>query len=314
MAVIRKRLSPLTAAVCAATFLTAGGLPGTAIAHDGPEHVIEALTARMAREGTSASLLYRRAVEYRALGRLDRAAEDLAAAVRNAPSYVPAQRELCLVRLAQGRNDDALAAINQALSLTVSERDRAPLYMVRTQVHAEGGRDAAALSDCERAFRRGGSEVDWYLTRVRLQARLGRWDAALTGLRQGIQQTGGSAVLKVELVETLIDAGRYNEALARIEPELKTVRWQSAWRIRRGRALLGQNKTAQAQAELEAAIAEMEPRIRPRTPDLMLVADRGLAYALLGDRTRARRDLEAVRSGGGGNWLTHRLKAALGAG
>ncbi len=284
--------------------------PGMVRAHDSPEHVVEALTARIAREGKTAPLLYRRAVEYRVLGKLDHAAADLLAALKVDPAYLSAHRELCLVRLAGGRDGEALAAIDGAIALVPGERERAPLYMVRARVYADGGRDAAALADCERAFRHHTGEVDWYLTRARLQARLGTWDACLGGLKRGIEQTG-SAVLEVEFVETLIDAGRYREALARIEPELQDARWQSAWRLRRGRALLGLGEKPRAQEDLRAAIAEMDPRIRPGTPDLMLVADRGLAYALLGDRALAKRDLAAAREGGIDSWVTHRLEAAL---
>jgi tetratricopeptide (TPR) repeat protein len=296
------------------TLLMIGGVaPCPAAAHDGPEHVIEALTVQMQKEGTSAPLLYRRAVEYRALGNMDSAAEDLESAVKIAAAYLPAQRELSLVRLAQGRNADALAAIDRAVSLVNSERERAPLYMIRAQVHADSGRPADALSDCERAFAPGDGDVDWYLTRARIQAGVARWDEGLAGLRQGVSKTG-SAVLQVEYIEMLIDTGRYAEALVRIEPHLKAARWQSAWRLRRGRALLGKGDTVAARAELRAAVTEMEPRIRPQTPDLTLVADRGLAYALLGDRESARRDYETVRTASGGDsWLTYRLKAALAA-
>ena len=107
-------------------------------------------------------------------------------------------------------------------------------------------------------------------------------------------------------------AGQVLEALPRIDRELKEVRWQSAWRLRRGRALLGQGQTGRAQTELRAALAEMEPRIRTRTPDLLLVADRGLAHALLGDRARAVKDLETVRAAlPSDRRLTRRLEAAL---
>ena len=297
--------------VCALALLALCA-PRIAGAHDSPEHVVEALTARIAREGKTAPLLYRRAVEYRALGKLDRAAGDLQEARKADPAYVPAHRELCLVRLAEGRNSDALAAIDQAIGLVSGERERAPLYLVRARVHADGGRDAAALADCERAFRQHAGEVDWYLLRARLQARVGVWDACLDGLKQGIEQTR-SAVLEVEFVETLIDAGRCREALARIEPELQDARWQSAWRLRRGRALLGLGEKPRAQEDFRAAIAEMGPRIRPEAPDLMLVAERGLAYALLGDRAQAERDLAAVRKRGVDSGLTHRLETALAA-
>jgi tetratricopeptide (TPR) repeat protein len=305
----RKRRS---GGLCLLVLLTAAGAsPRLAAAHDGPEHVIEALTVQMKQEGASASLLYRRAVEYRALSKLDRAAEDLQAAVKLSADYLPAQRELSLVRFAQGRNADSLSAIDRAVSLVSGERERAPLYMIRAQVHAATGRPTDALTDCERAFAPGDGEVDWYLTRARIQSSVAQWDAGLAGLRQGVTKTG-SAVLEVEYVEMLIDAGRFEEALARIDPQLKSVRWQSAWRLRRGRALLGSGDTAAARAELTAALAEMEPRIRPQTPDLTLVADRGLAFALLGDRERALRDYETVRTATRGEtWLTYRLKAAL---
>lgn len=279
--------------------------------HDSPEHVIEALNFRIAREGKTAVLMYRRAVEYRALGKLDQSVEDLEIALEADRGYLPAHRELCLVRLAQGRNGAALAAINRALALTSGERARDPLYMIRAWVHAEGGRDAAALADCDRGLPQGAAgEVDDYLMRARLQARLGAWTRCQEGLKQGIKQTG-SAVLEVELVEALIDQGRSREALARIEPELKEARWQSAWLLRRGRALLGMGQKKRAQEDLRAAIAEMDTRIRPHTPDLMLVAERGLAYALLGNQTKARRDLAQVQKGGINRWLTHRLEAAL---
>ena len=65
-------------------------LPSDARGHDSPQHVVDHLTARMAREGRSAELLYRRACEYRALGRLDPAADDLEQALRLDPSYRPA--------------------------------------------------------------------------------------------------------------------------------------------------------------------------------------------------------------------------------
>jgi tetratricopeptide (TPR) repeat protein len=292
--------------------LVAGGVsPRSAAAHDSPEHVIEAITARMAREGKSPTLLYRRAVEYRALGNLDRAADDLQASVTLSGSYVPAQQELCLVRLAQGRNADAASAIDRAIALVPGEPGRAPLYMIRAQVHAADGRAVAALADCDRAFRSGGGEVDWYLSRAHIQASLGLWDAGLAGLRDGVRTTG-SAVLQTEYAELLIDAGRFAEALPRIDRELREVRWQSAWRLRRGRALLGQGRTEAARTELRMALAEMEPRIRPRTPDLLLVADRGLAHALLGERELAQKDLETVRAAlPGDRRLTRRLETAL---
>jgi tetratricopeptide (TPR) repeat protein len=221
----------LRAAPVCALALLALCAPGIIRAHDSPEHVVEALTARMAREGKTASLLYRRAVEYRALGKSDRAAGDLLAALKADRAYLPAHRELCLVRLAEGRNGEALAAIDRAIGLVPGERERAPLYMARA--------------------------------RVRYQSTSAAW------CRKARSQSDSAA--------------------AALPP--------SAW--------------TRAREEFRAAIAEMDPRIRPETPDLMLVADRGLAYALLGDRAQAGRDLAAARAGGIDSWVTHRLEVVL---
>jgi tetratricopeptide (TPR) repeat protein len=291
-----------------------GPMTRPAQAHDSPEHVIEALTDRMEREGRSASLLCRRAEEYRALGRLNEAVIDLHSALKLEPTYVPVYRELCLARLAQDRDREAMSAVNFAINRTPSEEPehRAPLYLLRAQVHAKAGRDAEALADCERAIARRAEDIDGYLLRAQLQSRLGQWDSCLQGLTQGREQTG-SAVLEVEFIETLIDAGRAKEALARIEPELREARWRSGWLLRRGRALLRLGHKERGRQDLRAAIAEMNTRIRPTRPDLMLIMERGLAHALLGERTKARNDLTAAEKGGIDGWLTHRLREALAA-
>src|SRR5881396_2067193 len=51
-------------------------LPLRMRAHDSPEHVIEWLTVRIHTTGKQADLFWRRAAEYRALGRLEAAASD----------------------------------------------------------------------------------------------------------------------------------------------------------------------------------------------------------------------------------------------
>jgi Flp pilus assembly protein TadD len=52
----------------------------------------------------------------------------------------------------------------------------------------------------------------------------------------------------------------------------------------------------EARADLNAALLELNSRIQPDRPDLTLIADRGLALALLGSKTLARRDLEQLKA------------------
>src|SRR4051794_39339829 len=72
-------------------------------AHDSPENQIQALTARMAKSGKTVSLLMRRAVEYKALGDLDKAAADLTEAIALEPKGPAAYADLSRLQLAQGK-------------------------------------------------------------------------------------------------------------------------------------------------------------------------------------------------------------------
>ena len=56
--------------------------------------------------------------------------------------------------------------------------------------------------------------------------------------------------------------------------------------------------------------AEMNERLNPAKPDLGLLLDRGLAYALLGDGTLAKQDWRAARKAGAEGWPLWRLEAA----
>src|SRR5262245_11993269 len=166
-----------------------------ACGHDSPEHVIEALTARIEAVGKRPDLLWRRATEYRALGQLDSAARDLKAALRLQPDYLAVLQDLALVEVAQGRTNRAFRTISRAFKSSVDEAALASIRMVRADILCAQNKLEDALGDCEKALRQGtGSELDWFITRANLQRRLGRPDAAAAGLKQAFEQNG-SAVL-----------------------------------------------------------------------------------------------------------------------
>jgi len=280
-------------------------------AHDSPEHVIEWLTVRIHTTGKQADLFWRRAAEYRALGRLEAAASDLQQALKLEPSFVPALTDLSRVQLAQGKRRQAARTINRALALVPEEAERAPLRMIRADIRSADGDLEKALADCDCALRHAsGIELDWYLTRSQIQCRLGRFKEAVAGLQQGFAQTG-SAVLEVESIDAMIEAGLFTEALQRIEPLLADCRWQSSWLIRRGRVRLGTGDVAGAHADLLAAISELNQRLGGAHPDSSLLVDRGLAVALLGDVALAKRDLNAAKKLGAEGWALRRLELAL---
>jgi tetratricopeptide (TPR) repeat protein len=283
----------------------------TVFGHDSPEHVIEQLTARMEAVGKTPELLWKRATELRALGKHDAAAADLRQALKVRPDFVQAIQDLSRLELAQGRTRQALQTVNRAFVLASNKAGFAPLLMVRAEVLSASGEWKRALADCEDALQKtDDAELDWYLLRSQIQSKLGRFDAAAAGLRQAFEKTG-SAVLEAEWIESLIDAGAYPEALARIEPWLADCRWQSSWLLRRARARFAKGDIAVAHADLLAAIAEINGRVKATVLDSALLADRGLAYALLGDFALAQNDLVSARKLGADTWMLRRLEQAV---
>ena len=285
--------------------------PCSLFSHDSPEHVVEILTARMETVGKRPDLLLRRATEYRALNQLDDAERDLKEALKRDPAFLQALSDLCRVQQLQGKPKKAMGSVQRALRKTKSDGERAPLWMLRADLLSEAGKLQEALVDCDAAIRHStGRELDWYLTRSQIQGRLGKFNDAARGLKEGFALTG-AAVLEVEYVDALIDAGRYPEAMEKIEPALAESRWLSSWLIRRGRVKLGQGEVSAAHSDLLAAIQELNTRLNSTRPDFGFVADRCLAFALLGDRELAKRDLETARKLGADGWTLRRLELAL---
>jgi tetratricopeptide (TPR) repeat protein len=263
-------------------------------AHDSPEHEIEALTAKMAAKGASAALLARRATEWQSLRKLDHAQADLEHAIKLGPDSVGLRTELARIQAAQRCFDAARKTLERALTMADEGMERCSVYMQRAEIREANGEHALALEDCERAFGVPSPPLDWYLTRARLTGRTGRWRECARGLKEGFEKSG-SIVLEIEWIEALIDAGECREALGRIQPHVARARWKSGWLIRQGRAQIGMNRQSQAQSSLKSALRELEARLEAVKPEGQLLAERGLARALLGDRLVAAADLEKAR-------------------
>ncbi len=292
-------------------FVLAALLPCPAAAHDSPEHVIQILTARMETIGERPDLLWRRATEHRVLGNLPAAATDLRRAIRLRRDYTAAWVDLGRVRLAQGRHREARRTIEKLLASIPKDQDRAPVRMLKAEILMSAGDLASALREAEAAIDSTAEpQLDWYLTRGDLQCRLGRFTEAASGLRSGFERTG-SAVLEVECLDAMIEGGQHDAALAKVESELREVRWRGSWLLRRARIAVARGEIASAHRDLGEAILEFNRRINPAAPEPGLLTERGLASALLGDVTLARRDLAAARHAGADAIMLRRLELAL---
>lgn len=275
-------------------------------AHDSPEHSVEELTTHIGREGESVPLLLRRASHYRVLGKIELAIADLTRVLELAPNHLGALTELARIHLAQGDFAEALQRIHQAIESASYDTAKAGvdtgahLYAVRGDIYNAQGKWREALGDYNRALAGDKTQVEWYLTRSRLHKLLQLRDERVKGLKHGHQSTQ-SVVLFNEWIEALIDSGHAAQALELIEPPLEQARLKSSWLIRRARAKLALGTpeySAQARADLQAAIAEINTRLRPARPDLDLLLDRADAHLLGGDAEAALSDLLLARKHG----------------
>jgi len=289
----------------AGTFVLLGSAP-LLRAHDSPEHEVDALTLRIAKVGKTSSLLSRRALEYRALGQLDKAAADLAEAIVLDPKMPSTYVELARVQFAQEKLADACNSATLALQRMDDPGERGPVFLLRAQIQAARGNAVAALADCDQAERK--DDIDWYLVRSEVQAQLKQFDARTAGLQEGFERNG-SIVLEIEWIEAMIDAGKYQQALARINQHLDRLRWRSSWLLRRARVLKATHSDFRPDAQ--AALAELNQRINPGHPETMLLLDRATAYALLGDKPAASKDLAAAKKLGASELRCARVERLL---
>lgn len=276
--------------------------------HDGPEHEVDELTGRIAQEGESADLLLQRAIEYQVMRKSAEALKDLERALVLEPGSAAIQRELGRAYFSTGKTNEALQAVTRGLDGAAKGADRASLLMVRAEILRPRKEYQKALDDANEAIREHPNNVEWYLERSQIQAMLKLHAERITGLEKGIKETG-SGVLQREWIDALIDAGRHGEALEKIEEELNSSRLQSSWLIRRAKVRLATGKEAEAKADLQAALKELNARMSSAAPDPSLLADRGLSYDLLGDAENARNDYVKARDKGmTEEWLLERIR------
>ncbi len=280
-------------------------------AHHDTEEMIARFTQRIESGEASAELHYQRAVEYRILLQPAKAEADLHAALEYDPNYTPAHRELAHLLAKRGEKTLAIQAARHAILASRNLDERAGAMILLARLLAVSGQPGAALRSCREAFElKSPGEVEWYLLHAELLALLDR-DHERPGILAAGYTATHSIVLRNAWVDALLDAGDFQTALPVIEQELSEARLKNSWRLRHARAQLGLGRIAAASAELATCLEELEKRIHPARPDVTLIAERGLAYALLGRIGAARSDLRRARAGGADQWMTAALERAL---
>jgi tetratricopeptide (TPR) repeat protein len=307
----------LTMLAVAAATVAVG--PCYVIAHESPEHVIESLTAEMERTGPSSELLYRRAVEHRAMRDWPAAEADLRAATQLAPEDASIHIELARVLVKDRNRAFEAALLIDGLQRKYFADPKPDFYADLIALEGELNLEFGAWKEAALAYDRAVElrpEVAWCVQRSRALSHLPEKRAEqLRGLRDVYTATQNPALLR-ELCDALLKAdvstvAEHREAATLIETELVANRFRSAWLIRRAKLHRIESRKAAATADLREALAELEPRIHPTRPDVELVVQRGAALAMLDEVAKARADLRRAEYLHVPDWMLAPLVEAL---
>ena len=280
-------------------------------AHHDTEKMIALFSERIQSGEASAELYFRRAIEYRVLRQYAKAEADLQQALKVDPNYTAAHRELAHLLAKKGKKRLAIQSARQAIHASRDINERAGAMILLARLLAASGQPELALQHCRDAFvLRPSGKVEWYLLHAELLNSL-----KMDRKRQEVLAAGYAAthsiVLRNAWIDALLDAGEHGTAMPIIEKELKESRLKSSWLLRFARAKIATSQKVEAIAALRLCLEELTVRIHPERPDISLIAQRGLARALLGRSEGACQDLEKALAAGADQWMTATLKRTL---
>tara|TARA_B110000116_G_scaffold271704_1_gene293292 strand:- start:1688 stop:2620 length:933 start_codon:yes stop_codon:yes gene_type:complete len=282
-----------------------------AISHHDTKALIEELTKRINSGESTAENYYKRAIEYRVLGQLNEAENDLEIALHRNANFTLARREITRILSKQGRHKLAILSAEKVITNAISQREKSSAMILLARMLLNAGEPSEAIKYSSTAFKLNpNGKLEWYLLHARLLGELNRDNERPEILRTGYQLTG-SIVLRNAWIDSLLECKKYEIALPIIEKELTSSRLKSSWKLRRAKAYIGIGKINTAMNDLRMCLNELDQRIHPKKPDMTLIADRGMANALLGNIDAAKNDLAHLIHIGADKWVTIHLDKAI---
>ncbi len=281
-----------------------------ALAHESPEHIIALLDKK---NQLSPDQLCKRAMAHRAVGHYPQAVADLTLAISLNPQEIAYRLELASTQLEAKNTQEALRSCSHALLLATSDETRALIYSLKAQAFQCAGKPKLALESINRAIDTtpvNERKIEWFLLRANCQKLLGLKKDRIDGLLKEMQRQP-NAVLKSHWIDALIDDGQYGKALKEIDAELVDRRWKSSYLLKRARALSGLSRPEEAKQALQSLIDESSVRLNAAKPDFILLADLGVAYALMKEDKKARACLKLLQLHKAPDWIVNSLEVSL---
>ncbi|MGF1561404.1 MAG: XrtA/PEP-CTERM system TPR-repeat protein PrsT [Geminicoccaceae bacterium] len=313
---------------------------GVAQLRDGqPSNAVRSFDRVLAREQVSAQAHYFRAKSYQASQQIERARDDLAAALAADADFLPAYIALARFDLAAG--DVTAAQANMTALRTrqakpeLAERrfaSLAPDSLAQANLDDLEGRIALAAGEPARALARfeaaqaGAPSTGTLLALVEAQSRAGDAEGALRRLADWVETHSGDQAARFILSTRLIQLERHDEALTHLQllaqgmPTSVPVRNNLAWVLMK----TGDLERAKTEIAEVVRLAPNDPRVLDTQGRILLALDDPVgaapllqraaealddnaqprvklaeAYQRLGDDAQARAVLEALLQDGG---------------
>lgn len=248
--------------------------------HDSPSHRIDALTARIEREGPRINLLINRGFEFNALGDWSSAAADFEAALVLSPSSWGALSGCAEAYSRLGRWEEVATLARTGLSYQESASMKAPFYALLAHSLMQKKQWNQASEAWDQAMESSNPEIDWYLGQSETLYRLKEYNQQVQALAEA-RERNPSVVLYRTWLEALVNSGRWEQALEEVNRELAKARWKSSWLLLRARIYQAMERIDAQVNDAKAALEEIQLRLHPARPDPHLEKERDQALTLL---------------------------------
>ena len=278
-------------------FLAGFLMPISIWGHHSVEETIKELTQKISKSPTS-ELYFKRAIEYRALRKSKECEHDLRAALRLSPDHYSSKMALARLLMTSHKYDEARTYSNELLRSTSTLPRMIEARFLSAELAQMRGNHNKALKICEdiqKEFPDHDETIDLFHAYLLIKDEKASEAAQL--LQQGYHRTHG-VVLRNSWIDASLLAGEIESVWPVIQKELADSRFKAAWLIRRARVAQLQGAREQMHKDLKLALAELETRINSERPDLTLISDRGLAFAMKGDKELAKKDLFLLQKSG----------------
>lgn len=229
-------------------------LTASSFAHGDLHESIGAVTRVIARAPGDASMWLRRAELHRQHKDFPAAEADYAKAGELAPGLNAVGRGLAQLRLAQGREADALRLLDGFIAKQPRDAEGRAL---RAEILERRGSWKKADADLEAAVR-ASTEPHFATLRAQLLVRHGQPEAASRSLDQASKRRGRLPVLEQHALDIEERAGLTDAALRRLEYFVSVEPRSDIWLARKAQTLGKAGRGAEAQAAWQQAAAAFE--------------------------------------------------------